>query len=65
MMPNCGTGSLAAIGIILRDLFGSIKHFQAFEDAFTTSSMVSVQDPLTGKYTCWLSFWQYAQGVAF
>ena len=51
---NCGTGSLAAIGIILRDLFGSIEDFQAFEDAFSTSSMVSVQDSSTGEYTCCL-----------
>jgi hypothetical protein len=51
---NCGVGSVVAIGIILRDLFGSIDKVQAFEDAFTTSSMVSVQDPLTGEYTCYL-----------
>ena len=51
---NCGVGAVAAIGIILRDLFGSVDQVQAFEDAFTMSKMVSVQDSLTGESTCYL-----------
>jgi hypothetical protein len=49
---NCGTATTATVAIILRDCFGSLERFEAYEEAFNLTRMVPSLDSSKGQYVC-------------